>query len=305
MTRVQWLLPSLVAAGLLSVGSAAHAQGAGKPSGTLEKISRSGTVYVGHREAAIPFSYLDADGKVVGYSWDLCKQVTDAIKIRLNRPDLAVVPVPVTASSRQTMLEAGTVDLECGSTTNTDQRQRYVGFAVTSFVTRVKALVKNDAGIRSLGDLGGKTLVTASGSGAEAYVKTAAARQGVALKYRLGHDPAESLRQLVRGDVDALVLDDVLLQGLLLDLPEADARKLVVLDETFGLEPYAIMLRRNDPGFKKLVDDALIALMKSGEFARIYSKWFTSPIPPKGGNLNMPMDDVLKQLILTPNDKGV
>lgn len=304
MTSSKQICFYLLSACLLLV-EGVHAQGAGTPSATLEKIGKYGAVYVGHRESSIPFSYLDADDKVIGYSADLCRHVTDAIKLRLNRPDLVVVPVPVTSSSRQMMLESGTIDLECGSTTNSDQRQRYVGFSVTTFVVGVKALVKKESGIRSVRDMKGKMVVTTSGTTSDAYIKTAAARQGVLLSYRVGRDHAESLRQLLHGDADTMVLDDVLIQGLLLDLPEADKFKLVVLEESYANEPYGIMLRRNDPEFKKLVDETLVALMKSGELARIYSQWFTSPIPPKGGNLNLPMSDLLKQLILTPNDKGI
>jgi glutamate/aspartate transport system substrate-binding protein len=299
------IFSSLLVVCLLSAGGVAHAQSADTPSGTLEKIRQYGAIYIGHRESSVPFSYLDADGKVIGYSWDLCERVTDAIKARLNRPDLAVVPVPVTSSSRQMILEAGTIDLECGSTTNTDQRQRYVGFSVTTFVAGVKALVKKDSGIRSIKDMKGKTVVTTSGTTSDAYVKAAAFRQGVFPNFRVGRDHDDSLRQLVRGDADVMVLDDVLLQGLLMDVPEADKFKLVVLEESYAYEPYGMMLRRNDLEFKKLVDDTLIALMKSGEMARIYAKWFTSPIPPKGGNLNLPIGDLLKQLFLTPNDKGI
>jgi glutamate/aspartate transport system substrate-binding protein len=305
MTIMKWTLPSLLAACLLFAGGTAQAQGLGTPSGTLEKISQYGAVYVGHRESSIPFSYLDADGKVIGYSWELCQRVTDAIKARLNRPDLAVVPVPVTSSSRQMMLEAGTIDLECGSTSNTDQRQRYVGFAVTTFVAGVKALVKKDSGVRSVKDMKGRTVVTTSGTTSDAYIKAAAVRQGVFPNYRVGRDHAESLRQLLRGEADVMVLDDILLQGLLMNVPESDKLRLVVLEENYANEPYAIMLRRNDPEFKKLVDDTLIALMKNGELARVYAKWFTSPIPPAGGNLNLPMGDLLKQLILTPNGMGI
>ena len=299
------ILSSLFVVCLLSAGGVAHAQSTDTPSGTLENIRHYGAIYIGHRESSVPFSYLDADGKVIGYSWDLCERVTDAIKARLNRPDLTVVPVPVTSSSRQMILEAGTIDLECGSTTNTDQRQRYVGFSVTTFVAGVKALVKKDSGIRSIKDMKGKTVVTTSGTTSDAYVKAAAFRQGVFPNFRVGRDHDDSLRQLLRGDADVMVLDDVLLQGLLVDVPEADKFKLVVLEESYAYEPYGMMLRRNDLEFKKLVDDALIALMKSGELTRIYAKWFTSPIPPKGGNLNLPMGDLLKQLILTPNDKGI
>ena len=305
MTISKCTLPLLFAAVLLASGGAAHAQSVGAPSATLAKIRDYGAIYVGHRESSIPFSYLDADGKVIGYSAELCRHVTDAIKLRLNRPDLAVVQVPVTSSSRQMMLEAGTIDLECGSTTNTEQRQRYVGFAVTTFVSGVKALVQKDSGIRSVKDMKGKTVVTTSGTTSDVYVKAAATRQGVIPNYRVGRDHEDSLRQVLRGDADVMVLDDVLLQSLLLNVPEADRFKLLVLEESYANEPYGLMLRRNDPAFKKLVDDTLIALMKSGELARIYERWFTSPIPPAGGNLNLPMGDLLKQLIVTPNDRGI
>jgi glutamate/aspartate transport system substrate-binding protein len=302
---MKWIVSALLAAVYLFAGVAAHAQGAGKPSATLEKISEYGAIYVGHRESSIPFSYLDADGKVIGYSAELCKHVSDAIKRRLDRPDLEVVDVPVTSGSRQMMLEAGTVDFECGSTTNSEQRQRYVAFSVTTFVVGVKALVKKESGIRSIRDMKSKTVVTTSGTTSDTYVKAAAVRHGVFLNYRVGRDHADSLNLVLSGQADALVLDDVLIQGLLLNAPEADRYKVVVLEESYASEPYGIMLRRNDPEFKKLVDDTLIGLMKSGEFARIYAKWFTSPIPPKGGNLNLPMGDLLKQLMLTPNDKGI
>jgi glutamate/aspartate transport system substrate-binding protein len=300
------MLPFLLAASLCAAGSAAQAQNAAVAaispipptltappsasvppaasvtSATLDKISEYGAIYVGHRESSVPFSYLDPEGKVIGYSAELCQHVTNAIKQRLNRPDIAVVDIPVTSSSRQMMLEAGTIDLECGSTTNSEQRQRYVAFSVTSFVVGIKALVKKDSGIRSVKGMKGKTVVTTSGTTSDGYVKSAAARQGVFLNFRVGRDHAESLSQVLLGKADAMVLDDILIQGLLLDVPEADKFKLVVLEENYGNEPYGIMVRRNDPEFKKLVDDTLIALMKSGEFERIYAKWFTSPIPPQG-----------------------
>ena len=299
------MLSPLLAACLLFSGSPVNAQGAAASSATLEKINQFGAIYVGHRESSIPFSYIDADGKVVGYSADLCNVVTDAIKRRLNRPELEVVQIPVTSSSRQMMLESGTIDLECGSTTNSEQRQRYVTFSVTTFVVGVKALVRKDSGIRSVRDMKGKTVVTTTGTTSDSYVKAAATRQGIFLNFRVGRDHAESFSQVLLGKADAMVLDDVLISGLLLTVPEADKFKVVVLEENYANEPYGIMLRRNDPEFKKLVDDTLIDLMKSGELVRIYGKWFTSPIPPRGGNLNLPMSDLLKQLIQTPNDKGI
>lgn len=275
------------------------------PPKTLEKIRQFGAIYVGHREASIPFSYMDADGKVIGYSWDLCMRVVDAVRERLGRPDLPVVPVLGTSATRLMMIETGTVDLECGSTTNTEQRARYVAFSNTFFVTGIKALVRKDSGIRSIADLRGKVVVTTAGTTTESYVRAAVSRRGIFVNYRSGRVHTDGFNDVLQGRADAFVLDDVLLQGLLANAPEADAFRLVVVDESFGLEPYGIMLRKGDPEFKKLVDDTLVSMMQSGEFERLYAKWFESPIPPKGIRLNVPMGPELKQLIKTPNDRGI
>lgn len=291
----------VVLCGLVAGGAVAQE----RRSATLEKIRNYGTIYVGHREASIPFSYLDEAGKPIGYSVELCARIVDAVKERLGRPDLQVVYVPASSGTRQMMLETGTTDLQCGSVTNTIQRQRYVAFSVTTYVAGVKALVRKESGIRSIRDMKGKVVVTTSGTTSDAYVKAAAARNGLFLNYRVGRDHDESFQQLISGQADVMVLDDVLLKGLLLNRSEAEAYKVVLLEENFAAEPYALMLRRNDPEFKKLVDETLIGLMRSGEFARIYDKWFVAPIPPSGKSINLPMSDLLKQLIETPNDRGV
>ena len=293
----------LVAACLLVGAGTLNAQE--KKSYTLEKIRSLGAVYVGHQEASPPFSYLDADGVAIGFSMELCKHVVEAVKTKLGVPGLDAVQVPTSSENRQMMIESGTIDLQCGSVTNTIQRQRYVAFSATIFAAGVKALVRKDSGIRSMQDMKGRVVVTTSGTTSDTYVKAAAARQGCHLNYRVGRDHDDSLRQLLDGRADVLVLDDVLLQGLLMNADEADAYKVVVLDESYAVEPYGIMLRRNDPEFKKLVDETLVGLMKSGEFARVYDKWFMAPIPPLGKSLNLPMSDILQQLIQTPNDRGI
>lgn len=274
-------------------------------SATLEKIRSNGTVYIGHREASLPFSYMPGAEEPVGYSIDLCKAVVDRVKEKLGLSALQVVYVPVTPSSRQMMLEAGTIDLECGSVTNTVQRQRYVAFSVTTYVAEVKALVRRDSGIRSLRDMRDKVVVTTSGTTADGYVKAAAARQGLSINYRMGRDNDESLGLLLGGQADVMVLDAVLLKGLLLNQSETEANKVILLDESYAVEPYAIAFRRNDQEFKSLVDTTLVGLMRSGELSRIYERWFLSPIPPFGKALDMPMGDLLKQLIQTPNDRGI
>ena len=293
----------LVAACLLVGAGTLNAQE--KKSYTLEKIRSLGAVYVGHQEASPPFSYLDADGVAIGFSMELCKHVVEAVKTKLGVPGLDAVQVPTSSENRQMMIESGTIDLQCGSVSNTIQRQRYVAFSATIFAAGVKALVRKDSGIRSMQDMKGRVVVTTSGTTSDTYVKAAAARQGCHLNYRVGRDHDDSLRQLLDGRADVLVLDDVLLQGLLMNADEVDAYKVVVLDESYAVEPYGIMLRRNDPEFKKLVDETLVGLMKSGEFARVYDKWFMAPIPPLGKSLNLPMSDILQQLIQTPNDRGI
>lgn len=275
------------------------------PPKTLEKIARYGAIYVGHRETSVPFSYMDDEGKVHGYSWEICERIVEAVKTRLNLPALEAVPVLATSSSRLMMVEAGTIDLYCGSATNTEQRARYVSFSNTYFVAGVRAMVRKESGIRSLADLGGKTIVTTSGTTSDTYVKTATARRNVFANYRTARTHLDAFNDVLAGRADAFVLDDILLQGLLANAAQADAYKLVLLDESAGFEPYGLILRKNDPEFKKLVDDVLVSLFRSGEIERIYARWFLSAIPPKGINLNAPMSPELRQLIKTPNDRGI
>lgn len=275
------------------------------PPKTLEKIARYGAIYLGHRESSIPFSYLDDEGKVHGYSWELCTRVVEAVKTRLNLPALDVVPVLTNSNSRLMMVEAGTIDLYCGSATNTDQRARYVSFSNTYFVAGVKGLVRKDSGIRSIADLGGRTVITTAGTTSDGYVKSATVRRNIFVNFRSARTHQDAFNEVLNGKADVFVLDDILLHGLLASAAQADTYRLVMLDESFGFEPYGLILRKNDPEFKKLVDEVLVGLMKSGEIERIYAKWFLSAIPPKGVNLNVPMSPELKQLIKTPNDRGI
>lgn len=298
------LIRSLLAAVLLIAVGGLHAQEQASP--TLEKIRRSGSVYIGYQER-VPYAYR-VDGQIVGHSMDLCRQLVKAIKAQLGLPELQVVQVPVTAASRQMMFEAGTLDLDCGPVLNTRQAQGFVAFSVSTQATAIKVLVRTDSGIQSLRDIQGKRVVTLAGSNAEAYVKAAVARQDVTPTYRLARDEGEALRQLQNAQVDALVADDVQVHVLLMSLAEVDAGALTVLSDDVAVEPGAVMLRRKDPLFKQLIDQALIGLMKTGEFGRVYEQWFMAPIPLNGKNgkgLMLPMSDWLKQLMLTPNDKGL
>ncbi|KAF0166154.1 MAG: glutamate/aspartate transport system substrate-binding protein [Rhodocyclaceae bacterium] len=269
---------------------------------TLEKIREYGAIYVGHREASIPFSYFAGD-EVVGYSKDLCDRIVDAIKEQLDDPTLKVVLVPVTSSSRMLMLMTGMIDLECGSTTNTRIRQQSVAFGVTTFVSGVKAVTRKDVGIERIVDLDGKVVVTTAGTTTERIVKTVLAARNASARPKSARTHLESLSMVVSRQADAFVLDDAILSGLLVDSPDGD--KLKLLEENFGFEPYGIALRKGDPEFKKLVDATLIRMMKDGELEKLYAKWFMSPIPPKNVTLNIPMSGMLKDLLRNPSDSGI
>lgn len=298
--RAWWrLFPVLLA--LWASLPAVKAQGITEP--TLDRIREHGAIYVGHREASIPFSYMIGD-EVVGYSADICERIVGAIREKLGMPTLKVVQVPVTSFSRILMLMTGSIDLECGSTTNTKIRQQRIGFSVTTFVSGVKTLVRKDSGIERIADLAGKVVMTTSGTTTERLVRTVlAARNLPAARSRTASKHTESFAMVASRQADAFVLDEPILAGLLATSP--DAGKLKLLEENFGFEPYGIGMRRDDPEFKKLVDDTLVGMMKSGELEKIYNRWFMSPIPPGNVNLQIPMSEMLKDLMRNPNDVGI
>jgi glutamate/aspartate transport system substrate-binding protein len=293
------LHPLLLLFLVTALGPAVHAQSVTQS--TLEKIRDYRAIYVGVREASVPFSYMVGD-EPMGYSIEICDRITDAIKAALNDPALRVVKVPVTSSSRFLMLQAGTVDLECSSTTNTRIRQQLVSFGLTTFVSGVKAAVRRDSQIRRIADLDGKVVVTTSGTNTERTVRSVLNMRKVSGLFKAGRSHPDSLGMVVSSQADAFVIDDALLAGLIASSAQSD--KLRILEENFGYEPYSIVMRRNDTEFKKIVDQALRGMMQSGELERLYNKWFMSPIPPKGINLNLPMSDLLKELIRNPNDEG-
>ena len=287
--------------GLALLCVAASVLGADQP--TLEKVRSHGAIYVGYAENAFPFSYLDAGGQAVGFSLDLCRHIVDVVKARLGLAELATVPVPVGSGSMQMLFEAGTLDLYCAASTNSVAQQRSVAFSVSIFAAPIRALARREAKFASLAALRSKTVLSIAGSSTESQVRPAALRQSLALDYRLAHGANEALRQLRAGEAAALVHDEVFLRRLLLNAPDADEFSLV--DGFFAVEPYGIVLRRNDPAFKTLVDETLIMLMQSGQFASLYARWFTAPVPPTDQSLELPMSALLKQLLLTPNDKGI
>lgn len=271
--------------------------------GTLKKIKETGTINVGHRESSIPFSYLDDKQQPIGYAMDLCMKVVDAVKAELKMPNLKVALQPVTSSNRIPLLQNGTIDMECGSTTNSVERQKLVAFGPTYFRIQVTAAVKKNSGINSLIELNGKNISTTSGTTAVPLLKGYEKTKGIDVKEIYGKDHAESFLLLVNDRVSAFVMDDVLLAGQIANAATPGDFK--ILNESLRAEPYSMMLRKDDPQFKALVDNTLSAVYKSPEIERIYNKWYMSPIPPKNVNLNFPMTPQLKTDFAAPNDKGV
>lgn len=294
--------PRILMALALSAGFMGHVSAA-ELTGTLKKISDSGIITVGHREASIPFSYLDDASKPVGYSMELCLRVVDAVKKTLGKPGLVTKLVPVTSQTRIPLMTNGTIDLECGSTTNSKERQKQVAFGVSTFVTTVRMVTKADAGIKSLADLNGKPVVTTTGTTSDRYIKQTEQGQSLDVKNLYGKDHAESFLMMETGRAVAFVMDDVLLAGLIASAK--NPKDFAIVGPALSVEPYGIMLRKDDPTFKAVVDKTLTGLMKSSEINAIYDKWFMKPIPPKGVNLNLPMSDKLKEAIKNPTDEGV
>jgi glutamate/aspartate transport system substrate-binding protein len=273
-------------------------------SGTLKKIKDTGSITIGYRESSIPFSYLDDKQQPVGYAMDLCMKVVDAVKAELKMPNLKLNLQPVTSSNRIPLLQNGTIDMECGSTTNSVARQQQVAFGPTYFVINVTAAVKKSSGIKSLADLNGKTISTTSGTTAVPLLKQYEKTKNADIKEIYGKDHAESFLLLTQDRTAAFVMDDILLAGQVAN--SSNPGDYVILkDESLRTEPYSMMIRKDDPQFKALVDKTVGGVMKSGEIDKIYAKWFTSPIPPKGINMNFPETPAIKDAFKNPNDKGV
>jgi len=289
----------LAGLGFVMAGAAAHAQAL---DGTLKKIKDTGTITLGVRDASSPFSFLDDNQKAVGYSIDLCMKIVDAVKADLKMPNLNVVTQSVTSATRIPLMANGTIDLECGSTTNNTERQQTVSFVDTTFVTANRFVSKKSAGLNKLEDLKGKTLVSTSGTSnlKEVIEINGQKNLGINIVPAAEHPAAFAMVETDRAS--AFAMDDILLYGLVANSKNPGAY--VISPEATSIQPYGIMLRKGDPQFKKVADDAIVAVFKSGEINKIYAKWFLSPIPPKGINLNVPMSDQLKKVIANPTDSG-
>ena len=292
---------ALAGAGLL--GSVAISANAQELTGTLKKIKETGTITIGHRESSIPFSYLDDKQQPVGYAMELCGKVVDAVKTELKMPNLKVAYQPVTSANRIPLLQNGTIDLECGSTTNSVERQKQVAFGPTYFVVNISAAVKKDSGIKTFADLNGKTVASTSGTTSIPLLRGYEKAKGIDFKELQAKDHAESMQLVASDRAQAFIMDDILLAGQIAN--QQNPGQYMILPESLRTEPYSMMLRREDPQFKALVDRAVTAVYKSGEIDKIYAKWFTSTIPPRNINLNFPQTPAIKEAFKSPNDKGV
>ncbi|WP_323054943.1 glutamate/aspartate ABC transporter substrate-binding protein [Dechloromonas sp. A34] len=271
-------------------------------SATLKKIKDTGTITLGHRESSIPFSYYDDKQQVIGYSHELMLKVVDGIKSELKLAKIETKLMPVTSANRITLVQNGTVDIECGSTTNNLERQKQVGFSTTIFVIGTKLLTKKGSGINDFADLAGKNVVTTAGTTSERLIRKMNEDKKMGMSIISAKDHGESFLTLETGRAVAFMMDDALLFGEM-----AKAKKAgdwAVVGTAQSKEAYGCMLRKDDPGFKKVVDAALTKAMTSGEAEKIYAKWFMAPIPPKGLNLNMPLSEEMKALYKAPNDKA-
>ncbi|WP_370263749.1 transporter substrate-binding domain-containing protein [Limnobacter sp.] len=271
--------------------------------GTLKKAAETKTFVIGYRESSVPFSYLDDKQKPIGYHIDVCNKIVAAVKTKLKMPDLKVDMQPVTSANRIPLLQNGTVDLECGSTTNSVKRQEQVSFGNTTFVTSVKVVVKKASGITKLADLDGQPIATTSGTTSVQLIKQNEKGANINFKEIYGKDHAESFLLVANDRAKAFVMDDILIAGLVAN--SNSPADFTFLPEVLRTEPYSVMIRKDDPQFKAVVDETINGMIKSGELEKLYTKWFMQPIPPKNVNLNFPMSAELKAALANPNDKGV
>jgi glutamate/aspartate transport system substrate-binding protein len=298
MIRFSTLVVALAAA----VGFTAAA-GAQDLTGTLKKIKDSGSITLGHRDASIPFSYYDDKQQPVGFAMDLCMRVVDAIKTELKMPKLDVKYQLVTSANRIPLMANGTIDLECGSTTNNIARQKEVAFTITHFLTANRIVSKKTANLKSEADLKGKTMVSTSGTTNIKQLTDLNTSKNMGMNIIPANGHPEAFQMVETGRAVGFAMDDILLYSLVAQ--SRNPSEFVISDFALSLpEPYGIMMRKDDPAFKKVVDNAMTQVYRSGEINKIYEKWFLKPIPPKNINLNVPMSPLFKNVIAKPTDSG-
>ncbi|MEK6243860.1 MAG: amino acid ABC transporter substrate-binding protein [Pseudomonadota bacterium] len=282
-------------AALVSFGAAAQ-------EGTLKKIKDSATITVGHRDASLPFSYYDDKQQPIGYAMDLCMKIVDAVKAELKLPKLEVKYQLVTSANRIPLMANGTIDLECGSTTNNTARQEQVWFTMTHFVTANRWIAKKSSNVNKLADLKGKTIVSTAGTTNIKQITEINAAQNLGMNIISANGHPEAFQMVETGRAVAFVMDDILLAGL-----AAQSRApgdYAISADALSVEPYGIMVRKDDKAFKAVVDRAMQNVYKSGQINAIYEKWFQKPVPPKGVNLQLPMTEAFKKVVAKPTDSG-
>ena len=286
---------TLSLAALVSFGAAAQ-------EGTLKKIKDSATITIGHRDASLPFSYYDDKQQPIGYAMDLCMKIVDAVKAELKLPKLDVKYQLVTSANRIPLMGNGTVDLECGSTTNNTARQEQVWFTMTHFVTANRWIAKKSSNVNKLADLKGKTIVSTAGTTNIKQITEINAAQNLGMNIISANGHPEAFQMVETGRAVAFVMDDILLAGL-----AAQSRApgdYAISADALSVEPYGIMVRKDDKAFKAVADRAMSEVYKSGQINAIYTKWFEKPVPPKGVNLQLPMTAAFKKVVAKPTDSG-
>lgn len=273
--------------------------------GTMKKLAEGGAIYLGYRDDVVPLSFHSHENRPAGFVWDLCAKVVEAAAKQLGLPQVTVVPVPVTLNTRDLYLSTGVIDLECGATTNTLTRQRTMAFGLTTYVSGTRLLTRKDSRIAVVADLANRAVVSVTGTQAERYARTSVALRGANVRYLQARDAAEAVRMLEEGKADAIVGDEITLAVARSTLPKERAEMLVMPNDALAIEPLGIMLRKADTQLKKLLDETLLEAMRNGEFEKLYQRWFQAPIGPEGRNLNLPMSDMLRNLMQAPNDKGI
>ena len=287
---------------LANAGAGTTATTATTESLTLKRIAETGVISLGHRDASVPFSYLDGRQRPVGYSMDICMHIVEAVKRRLKLPDLSVKLTPVTSATRVALVVNHAVDLECGTTTNTLERQETVAFLNTTFIATGRLLSKQSARISDIEDLRGQAVASTAGTTSMHNLVALNAARGLQMRILAGKDHADAFHLVDTDRAVAFAMDDVLLYSLaaLSKRPSA----YYISTEPLSVEPYGIVVRKNDPEFKRLGDEVILGLFKSGEIGRIYQRWFQSPIPPRQINLQLPMSAPLMKAIVQPTDSG-
>ncbi|MBD1228949.1 glutamate/aspartate ABC transporter substrate-binding protein [Xenorhabdus griffiniae] len=285
---------------LLSAVGAAHAE---ELTGTLKKIKDNGIIVVGHRESSVPFSYYDNQQNVVGYSQDYSNLIVEAVKKKLDMPNLQVKLIPITSQNRIPLLQNGTFDFECGSTTNNIERQKQAAFSNTIFSVGTRLLTKKDSGVKGFDDLAGKNVVVTSGTTSEILLNKLNDEKQMKMRIISAKDHGDSFRTLESGRAVAFMMDDALLAG-----ERAKAKKpeqWIIVGKPQSEEAYGCMLRKDDLQFKKLIDNVIAKTQTSGKAEKMFDRWFKEPIPPKNLNLNFSMSDEMRNLFKSPNDKAL